>query len=256
MSRNKHQRFKGRGAFRLLTNHLERRFIIVIFVLIELRVFFVTHLRSRFFPKRNHTVERFIFCYGFIFILAAVFQLAMLGKHTDRITDIVAVFFNQAAKVIFLQVVAVSFIIGVKFEINCNDRTGSFFFAGSDGVPICTLGLPAERLIDSVHTALNSNFFCYHKCGIESDTELTDNVNLLTILVLGIIFKIKGTALGNGAEIIFQFFFGHAAAVIRNSQSASGLICCQTNFIIIVNQLHGIVCQRTIIELINGITCI
>ena len=74
----------------------------------------------------------------------------------------------------------------------------------------------AESLADYL------NLVADHECGIEANAELTDDVNVLFLLV--IIFKIERTALCDSAEVLLELLAVHTDTVIGNREGSCLLI--------------------------------
>ena len=106
-----------------------------------------------------------------------------------------------------------------------------------------SLGI-AESLAD------NFNFLAHHKSGIETDTELTDYVNVLFLFI--VLFKVKRAALGDRTEVGFKLLPRHSDTVIGNCKSSRFLIRldfdCQ-----IASVERKILLKRMVIKLVHCI---
>ncbi len=93
-----------------------------------------------------------------------------------------------------------------------------------------------------------------HKGRIETDPELADNLDVF--FILHFLFKFKGTALGNRAQVIFQFLFCHTAAIVGNGQRSFFFIRKNPDHKIIAVQTGFSIRQRLIIQFVYCIACV
>ena len=85
---------------------------------------------------------------------------------------------------------------------------------------------------------------------------LTDDIDVFLILMLGIVLEIKGTALGNRAEIVFKLFLGHTDTVVGNDKGSCILICGDADLEVLAAQLYRIIGQRFEVELVDRVACV
>ena len=64
-------------------------------------------------------------------------------------------------------------------------------------------------------------FVCHHKCGIETETEMTDDL-VVICLVLVFLNKVCGTGESNLVDVLFHFISRHTKTVIDD---LNGLLC-------------------------------
>ena len=91
-----------------------------------------------------------------------------------------------------------------------------------------------------------------HESGVEAYTELTNDVDVFLGFV--ILFESQRTTAGDGAQVVFQILLGHADTIIRNGEGAGFLVHRQPDLKILPVHADTLIGQRTVIELINGIT--
>ena len=82
------------------------------------------------------------------------------------------------------------------------------------GIAVGAAGFPTPGVVFAESSADDSHAVGDHEGGVETDAELTDNVEPVFGLV--ILFKSERTAFGNNAQITFQLFLRHADAGIGN----------------------------------------
>lgn len=85
---------------------------------------------------------------------------------------------------------------------------------------------------------------------VETDTELTDDVNVL-VLVFGL--EIHAAGAGDGAQVLFQLFLGHADTVIADRQGAGILVGGDVDGQILFLDADGGIGQALEVELVAGI---
>ena len=104
-------------------------------------------------------------------------------------------------------------------------RTPVGLVAGIDGIAVGPLGFPSEGLVSAVGTALHRHLVADHEGGVESHAELADDVDVAAVFVLAhVLPEGPGTAAGNDAQVVFQFFLRHADPVVPDDQQAGLLV--------------------------------
>ena len=158
--------------------HADGRLIVVEHVLIELVVFFPGDLALLLFPERNHGIYGLDLLghYGF----AALFFRGrrLFNGHSDRVTNIVRIFFDQALDKVFVQITAVLLLLGIRFDIERDDRPVLSLFRGLDLITVRAVARPEIRLLRAVRLAQHLHAPSHHECGIKTDAELTDHVHI------------------------------------------------------------------------------
>ena len=238
--------------FGFAVDHLQRFGVIVEFILIELLIFFFGDLAFVFAPERNHAVQSFGFDHRFGFAIFAAFHGTMMSHiHADGVTDIIGIFLYEIFHAEGGEIITVFFFFGIFFKIQCNFGPGVFLFTGFDGITVGAFGSPAVSGIGAESLAFHHDFVADHKGGIEAHAKLADDFDIFRFGIF--LFKGLRTALGDGAEIVFQFIGGHADAVIGNLKDAVAFVEIDADLKIIFVQTDGFIGKRTEIELINGV---
>ena len=134
--RDEQQRGIGRVALGGLTDHLERRLIVVELALVILGIFLIGDLALRLLPDGGHAVEGLILINVLILVLGALFELFMRGLHANRIADIVAVFLDQLTDAIDFEELTVLFFLGILLDVQGDDRAGFVLLTLLDGVTV------------------------------------------------------------------------------------------------------------------------
>ena len=268
LTRDKHQCCKGNCTLYTRMNHLLRLCIIVEFALIELIVFFFCYFRLASLPQRNHGIQRFQFLYSFIFrfsrlirILVFTFRivhtLAGFHPHLNRVTDIVGIFLNQTLNLILLQIVVIILIFRVILQIQNDFCSMLIFFTFINGIAVNRIAAPqiggflTVFLRRYLHTAGN------HKCRIEADTKLSDDIHIILLLcIFHLLLKRQRATLRNRSQIVLKLILVHTQTVITDCQSTVFLICLQINFKAGCIYITQVIRQCLIIQLVNCITCI
>ena len=81
----------------------------------------------------------------------------------------------------------------------------------------------------------------YHKCGVESDAELTDNVYLA--LTLTVTLKVERAALCDSAEIVLEIIHTHAAAVVADFEYSFLFINIKEDCVVRAVKADSRICQ-------------
>ena len=90
----------------------------------------------------------------------------------------------------------------------------------------------------------------HHEGGVEANTKLANDVDVLGLVVL---FKLQAAAAGNGAQVLLQFLLGHADAVVGEGDGAVGLVQIQPDFVVLFFGGNTVVGQAFEIQLVDGI---
>ena len=127
-------------------------------------------------------------------------------------------------------------IIGVILEIQCDGCTNFCSVTRFNCVAFCAGALPQICFAFAKFECLHSHLFGNHKCGVKTNAKLTDNINVVLLVVF--IFKVEGTAVGNCAKVFFQLFTAHTDAVVADGQCAVFLVSTDCDFKILAVQLY------------------
>ena len=142
-------------------------------------------------------------------------------------------------------------VLRVFLDVEDDDGAVFFLFTSLQSIALGSAGLPLIGLLGAIGPADDGNAVADHKGGVEAHAELTDDIHILLRLVL--LFKGKGTALGDGAQIVFQLFPGHAAAVVRQCQGALILIGNDVDGKLIPGYVRQLLGQRAAVQLVDRV---
>ena len=231
--------------------------IIVELILVEAGVFLVGDLALLLLPDGHHAVQGLklgvglplrlvVLGFGIGFgLLAALFPL-----HLDGIAHIVTVLFDDGHNAVFIEEVLVIVGIGAVLDVQDDVGTGGFLLSGGQLVAVSTAGLPLPGFVRTVCLGDDGDLVSDHEGGVEAHAELTDDVDVLVLVVL---LEVQRTGVGDGAQVLLQLFFGHADAVIGDSQQAIVLIAGEQDAEIALVHAHGRIGQAFIIKFVDGI---
>ncbi len=93
-----------------------------------------------------------------------------------------------------------------------------------DGVALKTVGLPLPGFGLAVGAADDLHMAGDHESGVEAHAELTDDVDIVALLLGVLGLELLGAGMGDGAQVGFQLFGGHANAVIGDGNGAGVFI--------------------------------
>ena len=82
---------------------------------------------------------------------------------------------------------------------------------------------------------------------------MSDDVDILRGIFF---FEVERAALRNGAEVVFELFFGHSDAVVGNFQRARLLIRCERDCKIACAESDAVVGETFKMELVQRIRCV
>ena len=189
---------------------------------------------------------------GGLLLLAVVLHL-----HHDRVADVIRVLFDQLLKLIGLQILVVVLLIRVCLEVHDDVAAGSVLLALGDRIAVRPVRLPHPGLVTAIGPGDHRHMVGHHKGGVEAHAELTDDVDVLPLLLLGqILLELEGSALSDGAQVIFQFLLGHAHTVVGHGQGTHLLVGHDGDLQVLPVHRHLIVGEGLIGQLVLRITCI
>jgi len=185
-----------------------------------------------------------------------------LGRevHGDRVADIVGILLDQALEghfvgIVFFTVVAVEVLAQAEDDRRAVFRFLTFFqavFAVASRFPFISLffaGLAGD----------DRDFIGDHEGRIETDTELTDEILICAVGILGFFQFFQeglGAGLGDSTEVFHQILFIHAQAVIGDRQRVSIGIRRQMDFKGRIAFEEVAISQGLVMQLVDGIGCI
>ena len=169
--------------------------------LVEVLVVFVLQFRRGLCPDGVYVVYDVVFV---LFYLLAVFPLGLFAEN-DRNRHELAVFTQQLG-----DAALGCELVAVVVEMEGDDRAAVCLFAVFHVVFRRTVASPFHGLGAFLPgEGVDSDFFAHHERGIESETEVADDV-----LVLVFLEELTGGRECNLVYILVDFFGGHAYAVV------------------------------------------
>ncbi len=254
-----HQRVERHRALRVHVDGFGRIVIIGKLVLVELVVLLLRDFVLVLPPQGDHAVQGLVFRIGLVLVLAVFFQAALLHVHFNRVADVVGVFLHQRLQGIGIRKLAVLLVVGVRLQLQNHFRAAVFFVARLHAVPFRSGGFPLPRLVAPERAAAHRDMAAYHKRGIKPHPELADDfhifraVLLLAVFLLHVVLKVEGAALRDGAEVVLQLLFRHAAAVVGNRQGMFFLVRKNPDHEIVAVQSGFAVRQGLVVQLVNRV---
>ena len=189
---------------------------------------------------------------GGLLLLAVVLHL-----HHDRVADVIRVLFDQLLKLIGLQILVVVLLIRVCLEVHDHIAAGGVLLALGDRIAVRPVRLPHPGLVAAIGPGDHRHMVGHHKGGVEAHAELTDDVDVLPLLLLSqVLLELEGSALSDGAQVIFQFLLGHAHTVVGHGQGTHLLVGHDGDLQVLPVHRHLIVGEGLIGQLVLRITCI
>ena len=185
--------------------------------------------------------------------LTGLLHGALLDHHVDGPADVVGVLLDEALELVGVEVLVVVLVLPVLTDVHDDLGTVAVLLACLDGVSVGTLGDPFVGLVGTVCLGPDDDPVGDEERGVETDTELSDDVYLLFIFVIRIIFEIKRSTLCNYAEILFKLILCHTTSVVRDYELSRILICADSNLKITLILVYSVICKRFEIELINRV---
>ena len=153
-------------------------------------------------------------------------------------------------QVVLVQELVVVLVLGVLLDHH-DDLGAHIFLVGlGDGVALSTGALPLPGGVAAKGAADHGDSAGNHEGGVEAYAELTDDVDVLGLVVL---LEVQAAAAGDGAQVLLQFFLGHADAVIGQGQGAVCLVQLQQDLVILFLGGDAVVGQALEIELVDGV---
>ena len=254
------QRGVGRRTLGAAGDDAQRVGVVHELVLVELVVVLILDLVLRALPDGHHAVQRFQLGVGLVLglvVVARVLRLRLLAGflavHRDGEADVVAVLLNEVCKLVILEVLAVLVGIGVVLQHQNDLGADVLLVSLGQGVALDAGGLPLPGRVSALCAGDDGDLFGHHERGIEADAELTDDVDVIA-LVLGL--EVKGAGPGNRAEVLLQLLLRHADAVIGDGQRAAVLVGLDVDFQVVLRDADGRVGQALEVALVAGVRCV
>ena len=254
LGRDEQERGIGRGAFRRGTDGEQRVVGVIESVFVEVRVFLIGDFGLLLFPDGAHGVEHLDLFDLLVLVLRALFEFRFAARHADRVTDVVGVPFDETAELELIEVPGVAFVVGIFLHRHGDGRAVSVALRFLDGVAVRAGGGPEPGLLFPERFRQDFDFLRDHEGRVEADAELTDDVDVLSrLFVVRVRLEEAGTGLGDGAEIVCQFVFRHADAVVRDGQGPGFFVHRNLDGEVRPGQPGDVVGQGLIVELVHGV---
>ena len=221
---------------------------------VEPVVLLVGHILLGPLPQRDHGVEGVNLHITFILRLVLggfLFLPGFADLHTDGVADIVGVLFHQLADLIFLQELGEGVLLGVGLQLHDHISTGVFTLIFCDGVAVGAVGDPFPSGVLTVLLGNDGDLLCHHKGRVETNAELTDDVDVLTFLHL--LLKAQRAGFADGAEVFFHFILAHTDAVVGHGQGLSLFVTDDGDGKLFPVDAHLIVGEGGVGQLVDGV---
>ena len=256
------QRLKGDVALHVVVDGAQGLIVVEELVPVEGLVLFFRDVLLVPLPDGHHGVQglhlgvglvlgRFIFLTLGVLVLRLLHGTGLGDFHLDGVADVIGILPDQAADFVFFQILGVFFVFGIGFQGHDDVRSGSVLFRFLNGIAVRPIRDPLPCLVLAVLLGDNGDGGSHHKGGIETDTELTDDIDVL-VLLHGLL-EAQRAGLGDGTEILDHFVLRHTDAVIGNGQGAVFGVAGDGDGEFIPVDAHLVVGQRRIGQLIDGI---
>ena len=159
------------------------------------------------------------------FDLFALFPFLFL--HQDRQADVVGVFADDA-----LDLPGAGVVFGVFAQVQGDAGTAQRAVDGFHLEIAGTAADPAHALVgwEPGTTAFHRNFVGHDKAGVETDTELTDQLRVGLLVAAEFADEIFGATLGNRAQVVDGFRLAHADTVVGDGECAGLFVQAHAHF--------------------------
>ena len=234
---------------------------VVVLLLVPGDAVIVGHLALRALPNGNHAVDGLVLRDHLVVILRAavvVFlagleALLVLHVHLDRPAHIVGILAHQRLELPDLQVRAVNLIVRVGLEVHDHIGADGLLVDLGDGVAVRAGALPLHALLLAVFAGEHGNLVGHHEGGIEAHAELTDDAQILGLLLLHLALELIGAGLGDDAQVALGLGQAHPDAVVAHSDGARFFVGDQVDAEIVAVEAHVLVGQGKIAELVDRV---
>ena len=159
-------------------------------ILVEVCILLVGDFALLLLPDRHHAVQSFQLGVGLPLRLVVVglgvgFGLltALFALHLDGVAHIVAVLLDDGHDAVLVEEVVVVVGLRVGLDVEDNVGTGSLLLSRLKLIAVSTAGLPLPGLVGAVSLGDDRHFVGHHEGRVEADTELTDDVDVLVLVV-------------------------------------------------------------------------
>ncbi|MNX72451.1 hypothetical protein D3C86_1038060 [compost metagenome] len=201
----------------------QRVFEIVSDVLVELLVFLVLDLGTRTGPQGTGAVDGFPLNGRLLF----AFGGCHFFRQLDRQGDVIGVLFDDVA-----QTPAIGKLVFSGFQVQ-DDASAALGFLNRCNFEIAfALGRPVHAFACGAAgtTAVHVDFVGDDECGVETDTELADQVRVFLLVAGQVLHEIGGAGLGDGTQVGDRVFAAHADTVVFEGDGFSVLVEAHADF--------------------------
>ena len=214
-------------------------------------------------PDGDHRVDDLFLCDGAhahlldtgLVHLAGLIFFGRLHIGADRPADIVRIFLHKLLDLPGHEIHAVAVVLGVALHSEDDVGADGLLFAGSDGVAVRALALPAVGGLLPVGAGDDGDLARDHERGIEAHAELTDHVDVRLVLLGGVQILLEGERAGlrDHAEIGFHLLGGHADAVVGDRERSVFLVAFDADEEISALHADILIGQRAEAELVDSV---
>ena len=120
-----------------------------------------------------------------------------------------------------------------------------------NGVAVGAGGFPLVSLVPTVSFTDDGDLIADHKGGVKANAELTDDVDVLLLVVF--LLELKRAALGDGAQIVFQLFLGHTAAVVGNRQGSRLFVDGKPDGKVVPIKAAQVLAEGVVVQFVDGV---
>ena len=256
------QRLEGNVALHVVVDGAQGLIVVEELVPVEGLVLFLRNVLLVPLPDGHHGVQglhlgvglvlgRFIFLTLGVLVLRLLHGTGLGDLHLDGVADIVGILADQAADLVFFQILRVFFVLGIGLQGHDDVRAGGVLFRFLDCIAVRAVGDPLPCLVLAVLPGNDGDGGSHHECRIEANTELTDDIDVL-VLLHGLL-EAQRAGFGDGAKILDHFILRHTDAVIGNGQGAVFGVTGDGDGEFVPVDAHLVVGQRRIGQLIDGV---
>ena len=211
-------------------------------VFVELLVLFVFDLGTGQGPQGGGIVYRLFFA-----LLVLFFRF---GLHYHRERDVVRVLLHQAAQ---LPAIGKLFILG--FQVQHDFGTTLLTSRRLDGELAIALGFPVHAVVGRLARLAGEHFhFVRHdERGVETNTELTDQLAVFFLVARQLLEELGGAGLGDGAQVGNHIVAVHADAVVGDGDGSGVFVVVQADSEVGIAFVEFVVFQGGEAEFVFGV---
>ena len=252
-------RLVGDVTLNVDSDHGDRVLVVMELVLVELDAFRIVDLRLRFLPDRDHAVDDLVDVGGnvsllgltLLVLLSGLLPLAFLHDHVDRPADVIGILLDELPEPVGLQEFTVFLAVGILFDVHDDIGSDGILLTGGDRVSVDSVALPYAALLGSGGFGDDGHLVGDHKCGIESDSELSDGLTIGSF-VEGFL-ELQGTAVCDVTEILLHLLGSHSDSVVGYGDSACILVDGDVDLQIVPVHAEGLVAERLVVQFVDSI---